>query len=136
MWLGDGYCDDACRTDECLQDENDCENDNICIDDVCSGIYWVWSSLAGSRHKINHEQVCQDEWKQAVKIFPNDGYDDIDCATELDGVDYNKDGAINFHEFTQLAMDLAQQDPDATYWKDKAGQINCSACLGMEYYNI
>ena len=24
-WIGDGVCDDACRTEECLYDDGDCD---------------------------------------------------------------------------------------------------------------
>ena len=36
-WIGDGLCDDVCRTDECTNDGGDC--DLGCIDDTCHLIF-------------------------------------------------------------------------------------------------
>ena len=95
LWIGDGACDDLCRTPECGYDGGDCEIG--CIADDCSTIYQFFLFLAGSDSdalKMNHTIACRDKWQIAIDLL---GVDDTEnCEEELDAVDYNQDGFINF----------------------------------------
>ena len=78
--------------------------------------------------KWNHTTACRDQWPLAVSLF--DTADPGNCDKELDLVDYNRDGFINFHEFIGIAYEFAGGG------RKKGAQINCSSCVGMDYYNI
>ena len=45
--------------------------------------------------------------------------------------DHNNDGYMNFREFIQFVYEIYRDDPDDL----KAKQLNCSACVEIEYYN-
>lgn len=128
-----GVCDDACRTDECLYDGDDCSLG--CVDDTCKQIYQFWLYLSylagiGSEHKLDHDTACIKAWPLAVdqlEIEEAPG----NCHEILAQVDYNNDTYINFREFVVIvAADLSGGHAS------KAMQINCSQCIGVEYYNI
>ena len=93
-------------------------------------IYQIFVFLTpdGEDHKWNHTVICRDKWSFAISTFgvENPG----NCDDELDLVDYNNDGAVNFREFIPFAYKMAG------YNGTKGAQVNCSSCLPMEYYNI
>ena len=67
--INDGACDDACQTDECLNDINDCNLE--CIDDYCSLIYRYWGYLIGNNDQIyaaNYSVVC-NQWVPKMQQY-------------------------------------------------------------------
>ena len=139
-WVGDGFCDDACRIDECLQDNEDCNEG--CVDDYCSNVYYLWlylQSILGNEYKFNHSIVC----KEIIPLYGDilDGVEDQEnlynmsgngCSDLLDTYDFNDDGYINFRESIPLLIDGV----DGTSKSEKSNQVNCSVCIGMQYYNV
>ena len=70
-WIGDGICDQACLTDNCLQDEGDCDN-----------------SGGGGEDDGDCNTGCPDYWI-------GDNYCDAACLTEacqMDGGDCDNNG--------------------------------------------
>jgi len=129
--IGDGECDDVCRTPECLFDGGDCELG--CVGDVCGSILTSWNFLAPSNvYKMNKTDACTEIWPVVVVLFgETNRYKN--CTQAMNEVDFNQDGYINFREYTALSYGYATPHSAG---KDKAKQLNCSSCVGMEYYNI
>ena len=113
---------------ECGNDEFDCEN--ICEDDHCSVFYQIWQIFAGDAYYMNHSDVCNTVWSTALDFFGRD--DPGDCEERVDAIDYDGDSVMNFREFTVLAM-----EGHNNFERDLQGpQVNCSMCVGLEYYNM
>eukprot|EP01083_Nonionella_stella_P249005 861460_1 len=129
FWIGDGICDDSCRTESCHNDNGDCEL--LCIDDICSMLYTLWSYLNPTGEALVHsERVCSEFWVTAHTILEIE--DNIDCWQLVTDVDYNQDLYINFREFVVLSLSVHSSD-----WQlEKAPQANCSWCVGMDSYNV
>eukprot|EP01083_Nonionella_stella_P247380 857758_1 len=128
-WVGDGSCDDFCRTDECNQDAGDCDPGS-CINNVCSYIHSAWLLFVSpSEFIVNISYFCETIYPNAVLIFGVDPFQDVSCY-EVSLWDWNNDSFLNFREFTHVA-----------YWfaggsGSKGKQLNCSECIGMEHYNV
>eukprot|EP01083_Nonionella_stella_P135456 412062_1 len=133
-WIGDSICDDLCRTTECNQDGGDCDTAS-CVGDMCELIYSVWLNFVdASTYNINISYFCGVIAPTATAMA---GFDPLaeygivcENATEL--YDWNHDLFVNFREFTGIAFWWAGGKLTAT----KAKQVNCSDCIGMEYYDI
>eukprot|EP01083_Nonionella_stella_P243035 847222_1 len=129
-WRGDGLCDDLCNIEECSYDGGDCPGD--CIGNMCNSVYQGWTFLAGPGvYKMDHATACAEMWSTAVALASQQGnLVEQNCSYALQNVDYNNDQHINFREFTALGYGLFGGS------LNRATQINCSQCIGMEYYNI
>eukprot|EP01083_Nonionella_stella_P081792 225519_1 len=132
IWISDGFCDDSCRTDECNQDAEDCHLG--CVDDYCHQIYQGWSLLMSmidteNDHKFNYTSMCANLWDLAVHYLEIE--DDVDCRMAAENADYNEDGYLNFREFVTVGIQVI-----ASQWYEKSTQVNCSACVGMDVYNV
>ena len=124
QWIGDGYCHDQCRTDECLNDGGDCGDE---CNEHCSIKHFAWLYLAGyGVYGANHSYVCSIFWEQAMNEFGTEA----DCNTSLRMVDFNKDSHLNFREFVVLADVVS-----SSAVRNTALGWNCSNCIGMEHYN-
>eukprot|EP00483_Globobulimina_turgida_P001101 UN01103 len=134
-WIGDGVCDDACRTDECLQDGNDC--DLGCYDDTCSQLHEAWILLnvlvKNNNVTIHNAIVCQDWLSFGVAAIPNVSMNQTSCEQLVINSDYNNDGYINFREFVVIGVQFLSL---AVVNDEKAAQMNCSSCVGMLHYNV
>eukprot|EP01083_Nonionella_stella_P032660 89381_1 len=136
QWVGDSLCDDICRTDECFQDGGDCESGS-CTTTYCTIIHDAWLTLTAvpdGTHNVNISYFCGTIHPYAVAVFGVDlsefRCDPEDKEYNYYNYDWNNDTHVNFREFTYLA-----------YWfaggsSSRGKQINCSECVGMEYYNI
>eukprot|EP01083_Nonionella_stella_P017682 49529_1 len=134
-WIGDGLCDDACRTDACLQDSGDCELG--CLDDICSQIYQTWNLFPGtSTYLVHHSIVCTDWLPLAILLVANNEnmneFTPENCLQKIADTDHNNDKHMNFREFVQFGYEIFMD----SFGMSKPRQVNCSACIGMEYYNI
>eukprot|EP01084_Bolivina_argentea_P029525 54831_1 len=134
-WIGDSECDDLCRTDECQHDMNDCISGFACVDNSCYHIYQAWNLfvipiIGYDIYYINNTVLCDTVYPLVTKILGYDPAHDSDCQIEVEYEDYNNDGVINFREFVPLAYYFGGG------WTKKGRQMNCSDCVGMEYYNI
>ena len=131
-WIGDGSCDDACRVDDCLNDNGDCELG--CIETDCNSIYSVWQlaqqMVGGEQYKINNSIACRDVFPELEAILNVDSSVYGGCEGAVAEFDFNEDGYINFREWTAMAFDFFSTQ------EGKARQVNCSQCVQMEYYNI
>eukprot|EP01083_Nonionella_stella_P243034 847221_1 len=130
-WRGDGLCDDICNIKECSYDGGDCPGD--CIGTMCTNLYQGWLLLTGTGvYKMDHATACAEMWPTAVALASLEGHmvGNINCSNAMQNVDYNNDQNINFREFTALGYGLFGGS------LNRATQINCSQCIGMEYYNI
>eukprot|EP01083_Nonionella_stella_P054264 143311_1 len=123
QWIADGLCDDLCRTDECLQDGDDC-GPGSCLANSCKYIHDAWVGFIGRwTYVVNISYFCGPIMKAGEIVFGKDA--PLDCIEDTDLYDWNNDGFVNFREFTYLA-----------YWfgggfTQKGKQINCSECVGM-----
>eukprot|EP01084_Bolivina_argentea_P266775 452639_1 len=119
-WVADGYCDDACRTDECENDKGDC--DSGCVDDSCNLMLNAWTTVAGRNdvYLLSIEEIC-DIWPALVIFF--DINPKINCTGATERADKNNDEHINFREYMILAnLIWTSQDPDELIqaeWKTK-----------------
>merc|ERR1712129_180602 len=105
----------------------DCEQ--RCLDDPCSHIFSAWSLLSQSSVKVNNSRLCDYIWPISLAYF--DSHMTMsDCEPEVLENDFNQDGFINFREFAGIALQFVG------YNSYKAKQVNCSSCVGMEYYNV
>eukprot|EP01083_Nonionella_stella_P164371 543749_1 len=140
-WAGDGFCDDSCRTDLCLNDKGDC--DTVCVDDACNWILNAWNAVVNGRNNVyllSEQDMC-DFWPIAKVVF---GMDDSLNCTMITGnadIDLNNDAHINFREFVILALRIYEGSGIGSVEYDislirKLQQINCSTCIGMEHYDV
>eukprot|EP01083_Nonionella_stella_P043974 118610_1 len=130
-WIGDGLCDDACRTDSCLYDNGDCELH--CLDDTCHLMFTLWSYLNPTNADLlASATVCSDQWITVQSLFQID--ESLNCTQLLIDVDYNADKHINFREFVVIALGVYYSADGVWEWQ-KAPQVNCSSCVGMLHYN-
>jgi len=131
-WIGDGQCDDACRTDQCFNDNADCELG--CSEDNCLAMFNFWGLLydlsSGTAHKLNHSVACLSGWSLAAAAL-NLNSSFAFCMYQMQSYDYNQDSQLNFREFVPLAYVLGGGEDGY-----KAPQYNCSSCIGMENYNV
>ena len=81
-----------------------------------------------SDYLYSHEYICEYRWPYSLSIFGLDS--DLDCMDVWSGADYNYDGYTNFREYTAVAVNLTENGDAEGLW------LNCSSCVGMEYYNI
>ena len=145
LWIDDGVCDDLCQTDECLNDENDCNSE--CVNETCSAIYGYWAFIMDGKEKsaANLTVVCNEWISSSTKLFSLDDtftklpklYNVTNpdgCMAMMQFLDLNGDGYINFREFTSWA--------GIAIWIDsfngfvKGINVNCSSCVGVDTYNI
>eukprot|EP01083_Nonionella_stella_P043973 118605_1 len=136
-WIGDGLCDDACRTDSCLHDNGDCEL--RCLDDTCHLIFNLWSYLNPTGEDlVPTAMACADFWTVAQTLFEID--ESWNCTELVMGVDYNEDKHMNFREFVVLALtnfrEFQRIYSDGGWQRNKGPQVNCSSCVGMQHYNV
>eukprot|EP01084_Bolivina_argentea_P182215 314615_1 len=135
-WVGDGFCDDLCRTTTCENDRDDCQQG--CSDGICALIYGIWSILkqnVGGQYTIDHVLFCEELYPKAQKEL-NDLLIETNCSCSqlMTNSDYNNDGYLNFREFVALIL-LNFDDFRMYQSENKAYHVNCSACIGMEHYN-
>jgi len=135
QWLNDGLCDDACMTAECSYDAGDC--DASCADsDLCEACFSGWYfglellQMPSTVHSMNHSFFCNQLWP-LFQPFLGIAVD-ADCNDEVAASDFDHNGQMNFREFVDAAARLGGSA--ATDGKHR--QINCSACTGMEFYNV
>eukprot|EP01083_Nonionella_stella_P072699 196114_1 len=131
-WIGDGECDDACRTDECFQDKGDCERGCLGGTEIsaCFGLWKAWTVLIGEGiYKINHSYACNVILPLGLAWLDIDASVD-DCWGKVTYYDWNFDSHINFREFVIVARNFAGAG------RTKSVQLNCSACSGVENYNV
>ena len=59
-WIGDNYCDAACLTDNCLQDEGDCDNQGGSSGQCAPGCpdYWIGDNYCDS---VCLNDACQND---------------------------------------------------------------------------
>ena len=137
IYLNDGFCDEACRTDECLQDGNDCDLITSCVDDYCNEMFLIWAQLAGPTvYNANYSVVCND-WIDIIFGFDEGEFvggltvhNAEDCKLLIPFLDYNDDKHVNFKEFVGLLVLMMTYDD-----MSKALGVNCSACVGVDHYN-
>ena len=118
-------------------DGGDCLLD--CSDGVCGQYYLAWLYLAGSSHQVNHTVVCADIWSSVIALI--DPFEDVmECNTTLIDYDYNEDGFTDFREFIAIAYASTGTNWDGDdlpgSHQFRGGQINCSSCVGVEYYVV
>eukprot|EP01083_Nonionella_stella_P303474 1050693_1 len=136
-WVGDGLCDDACRTEACLNDREDCEKG--CMDDSCAMIFSIWTTAAsigvGDGYLAPIDRLCV-LWP-VVKDALGLGYP-VNCTDLLMDGDSNHDNHTNFREFVIIVLNYLwvwnPNDPNHDENK-RMMQVNCSACVGMDHYN-
>eukprot|EP01083_Nonionella_stella_P016728 46723_1 len=128
-FIGDGACDDVCRSYQCLYDGGDCDEGNGCKQGSnCYNVYLVWTAVVPPGvHKINFTYACAEVWPKA-QLFT--GHNPGDCMTILKAEDYNHDHHLNMREFLVITAYFMQSDLRS--WR----QINCSQCIDSKYYNI
>ena len=132
-WVANGQCDQSCQWSSlCLYDENDCND--VCVEDgdLCSLLYKEgWLLLVGSgRYHISHDEMCR--FWVAILLLLDFNDPSYNCTEYMNLVDYNKDKYINFREFVPVGLTIYEHsDTIKTQYK----QINCSQCVGMEYYD-
>jgi len=127
-WIGDGWCDDQCRTEECSDDGGDCANGEGC-GAICSLMYSVWTFAFGDgQYGVNHSYACSNLWDMAMALSQSSDDWTANCSESLDIVDFNNDSWINFREFAVLGTGTTT----GAIWKYG---VNCSDCIGMENYN-
>ena len=94
----DGYCDDACRTEECLWDDDDCELG--CNDDQCSTFLLAWWYLADSDeiYLVSVYYACLVWNPRAAALFPQwgDHRNLTECIEQWIRYDHNNDKHMNF----------------------------------------
>eukprot|EP01083_Nonionella_stella_P054263 143307_1 len=72
-WVGDGLCDDLCRTDECNQDGGDCEATGACTANICKYIYDAWLLFVPDQtYNINVSYFCNKIYPNAIAMFGSD----------------------------------------------------------------
>ena len=69
-------------------------------------------------------------WPTAVLYFQFEP--DLICEDFVVTTDYNGDGKTNFREYVPAAFIFLDEFEDDT----RASNINCSACIGMDVYNV
>ena len=127
-WIGDGTCDDLCRTVKCSQDNGDCESG---CGGTCDFVNFGWSVFdAFSLWKLNHNWFCAEKWAMAGGLAGEFVGSD-NCEETLQSMDFNQDGSLNFREFTALIGRIIFGFEDQRFM-----QINCSACVSAGLYNI
>merc|ERR1712228_68266 len=126
-WIGDGLCHDACRTNECSDDQNDC--DIGCSGDICQFIYNAWTLTFGVGTELVEIREACSFWPLAKAVL--DIPDDKNCTEIAIPSDFNGDGRINFREFQVIGVVAMNRD-----YYNQAQTINCSSCVGMDTYNI
>eukprot|EP01083_Nonionella_stella_P195392 719808_1 len=130
-WIGDSDCDDSCRTNECDQDGGDCALGSTCIANSCKYIYDAWLLFVGFEvYNVNISYFCNSVYPKAIYVMNTNPLENVSCENGTDIYDFNRDGYVNFREFAFLG-----------YWfagggTQKGKQLNCSECIGMEYYNV
>ena len=135
-----------CQTDECLNDSGDCDMDTMCVDDYCAKFYGFASFAMddfANTFLANFTVACYD-WIPKLEEFYDvdhvikltqhwDVFGDPEKCIEFVRyvVDFNGDGYINFREATAItALGVSN------FSLAKAIGVNCSACVGMDVYNI
>eukprot|EP01083_Nonionella_stella_P081584 224785_1 len=104
QWVGDGVCDDFCRTDECDHDGGDCDPGS-CINNKCSHIHNAWLLFVSpSAFIVNISYFCETMYPNAVLIF---GFNPEVSCYERSLWDWNNDTFLNFREFTHVAYRFA-----------------------------
>jgi len=123
--IGNGWCDDQCRTSACNLDGNDCASS---CGEIGSLVYSVWVLEFGEGiYGANHSYVCSELWDGFLTYHPSDDWS-LNCSYSLDIVDFNGDKWLNFREFSVLAVAV-------TTGGFRHYGANFSDCIGMEHYN-
>ena len=126
-WVGDGSCDDLCRTVECLHDVTDC--------DLCSGVCAVadagWKLFYTENvWNVEHNWFCEEVWQRLIGLVGEfEGSDD--CEGTVKTLDFNQDENLNFREFSALVGGFMFGFEDSRHL-----QINCAVCVSEEFYNV
>ena len=141
-WVGDGWCDQNCRSSEhCLYDSTDCE----CEENSCSEIYSFFSVVSsasvGDPTTVNNEEMCAF-WDYLDALEENGQYSTLEdysaalaqyraenrtCDWVFNTLDINNSTEIDINEFIFATYDTFEIS------KIKAAQINCTSCLESQY---
>eukprot|EP01083_Nonionella_stella_P268263 906789_1 len=141
LWIGDGFCDDACRIDDCLDDSGDCDQE--CTNDPCSMIADIWSTVqsilsanGNPQHNFDHASFCELFVILAPQFIDIDS--SLNCSYLVNYFDFNHDKYVNFREIVGFGLQVAHRSNDDQHWHEidhQYSQVNCSACTEMKYYN-
>ena len=114
-------------SDACEFDGGDCET----CGEQCNKIYnWAWTLLAGNGvYQVNHTTACGSFWDKAVNYLDQEPM--VNCTDLVESADYNGDFHLNIREFQFVAGVFFHGEINEAMWLN----LNCSACMGMEYYN-
>ena len=121
-----------CRTDDCNWDDGDCQSEDSCSGN-CNNVYVTWSvATTDGQNKLNITEFCIHWWPLFALQF--DIPDEIvnNCTGYVNSRDYSNDSHLNFREATAVMFPILLASPN----DPEAGQVNCSACVGMESYNV
>ena len=103
----DGFCDDACRTEECLWDATDCTS--ACVGDLCYIIYGVFVDAAGPDvYLMSHDKVCGQAIPEMYAKYPLEQFN-INytlCMELIIHTDHNKDNHVNFREMIHAGYEI------------------------------
>ena len=142
--INNGICDDICRTDECLNDGDDCELVG-CVNDLCRSVYLLWHTLVGGGVFVaNYSTFCYNVMPKMASLFDDeilahipDEYelfnDPVICNYFVSIIDLNNDGYMNFREYTAFIWALG--DTHQSGYNVAIG-ANCSSCVDGDLYNI
>ena len=132
-YFSNGYCDDLCRTEECLYDGGECD-DMIC-EEGCKEFTDFWGLMkfftnTNEDDKISHETICSNEYLlERTRVgLGRSSFTEDECLELLQKWDWNDDDFLNFREFQPVGAEMT--DAPIAYWL----QANCSQCVGIEAY--
>lgn len=126
-WIGDGVCEDSCMSHACSYDGGDCDFCGA----RCLQVYAAWNTLAGTAvYEVNHTEACGSFWAEAVELVNIEST--LNCSDLVGSADLNDDKWLNFREFQFVAGTFVDDEGiSSETWLN----LNCSICIGMEYYN-
>ena len=136
-WIGDNWCDGNCQYNSlCDYDGGDCDQ-HSCDENAgkqCQHAFDTFSILANTKtndNQIDREELCTF-WPVVQSVLNAHGDEDYDylvnCNITFETLDVNGDGKIKFREVLVTAYEIQ----DITL--EKAEQLNCSRCTGVDDY--
>eukprot|EP01083_Nonionella_stella_P021709 60146_1 len=133
-WLGDGFCDSECsnsKTNLCQNDGNDCGGHSCDPGTQCEQAYFFFTYLSNylSNDRMVEEKELCSLWVHTQSFAPAVAVYYVNCTNAMKRMDLNENSYISFHEFI---AGLSQ--PFFNITKQKALQINCSQCVGVDDY--
>ena len=130
------FPDDTCRVEECGNDDEDCTEQNMCLDDGACHIFWtVWSFMSEGEDRLN-TSTCDTQWSIVMNALGLNPLEE--CEYYLTEYDYNGDGFLNYRESLPFSYVwyLGTENSEKYEPDYKGPNINCSSCSGMDVYNI